>query len=395
MNSAQNLTRQPTVAGAPGDKTPRSWRQRLTCWSACLLLGMFCAWPARALDNVDVDATLAAIYDAIEAGLWQDALEQTNALIRRQPNYRLAWLIRGDLLQARAQPLTTFGAAAPPGKASQVNDLRDEAIARLLSRRERPPANAIPRDLLQLSPQQRYALVIDAGKSRLYVFRNENGAPRLAADYYFTQGRYGTGKRREGDQRTPVGVYRITGPRDISNLPNFYGSGVWPLDYPNAWDKRLGRRGHGIWLHGTPPDTFSRPPKASDGCVVMSNADLQLLSRDLQNGATPVLIGEQIEWLSPTQWQMERKPLLETIDAWRRDFEHGDAKRMARFYVNQVEANKAHWATGAITVNTVLRAPGKEGYVVVDLSIRTAGKPRHTLQYWAQQGGGWKIVLEG
>src|SRR3546814_8483534 len=48
-------------------------------------------------------------------------------------------------------------------------------------------------------------------------------------------------------------------------LPDFYGDGAYPLNYPNEWDKHEGRKGYGIWLHGTPSTTYSRPPRASDG----------------------------------------------------------------------------------------------------------------------------------
>lgn len=46
----------------------------------------------------------------------------------------------------------------------------------------------------------------------------------------------------------------------------------------------MGRNGYGIWLHGTPSDTFSRPPRTSDGCVVLANTDLDEIARRLQVG---------------------------------------------------------------------------------------------------------------
>jgi murein L,D-transpeptidase YafK len=61
-------------------------------------------------------------------------------------------------------------------------------------------------------------------------------------------------------------------------LTDFYGSGAFPINYPNEWDRIRGRNGYGIWLHGTPRDTYSRPPRASDGCIVLSNEDLDLHS---------------------------------------------------------------------------------------------------------------------
>jgi len=111
-------------------------------------------------------------------------------------------------------------------------------------------------------------------------------------DYYVSQGRYGVNKAKEGDQRTPLGVYyvnaRIPGPK----LPDFYGTGALPINYPNEWDKRNGRSGSGIWLHGTPSDNFSRPPLSSDGCVVLANPDLQSLYATAEVGKTVVVISD-------------------------------------------------------------------------------------------------------
>ena len=83
-------------------------------------------------------------------------------------------------------------------------------------------------------------------------------------------------------------------------LTDFYGRGAFPINYPNEWDKRNGRSGFGIWLHGTPSDTYSRPPRASDGCVVLANPDMDRVGATLQVGITPVIISNTVEWVAPT-----------------------------------------------------------------------------------------------
>ena len=42
------------------------------------------------------------------------------------------------------------------------------------------------------------------------------------------------------------------------NSPIFMVEAPSPSTIPNEWDKRHGRSGFGIWLHGTPSDTYSR-----------------------------------------------------------------------------------------------------------------------------------------
>ena len=275
---------------------------------------------------------LSKILVEIEKNRLGSALEQTEALLKQYPNFRLAHLIKGDLLLARSMPLSTFGNAinAPQEK---LSDLREEVIARLKAYRNRAATTEyVPRYLMQLPPGHEHAIVVDTQKSRLYLYKNDNGRPRFVADYYITQGKLGANKTREGDKKTPIGVYHVTASLSPKKVGDFYGTGAFPINYPNEWDKRQGRNGHGIWLHGTPSDTFSRPPKASDGCVVLSNVDLDSLAKNLQIGLTPVIISNSVEWLSFDDWKNERSALNKKIDEWRADWESKDIDRYLKHY---------------------------------------------------------------
>ncbi|HSG24118.1 MAG TPA: L,D-transpeptidase family protein, partial [Azonexus sp.] len=231
--------------------------------------------PATVSDS-GPEAQLVTIFKEIEANQLNNALQLTEALLRQHPNYRLANLIKGDLLLARRQDIQTFGAMSG-APAEKVADLRAEAIVRLRGYREKPETNNVPRYLLQMQPDQRHAIVVDTKRSRLYLYENDltnGGRPRFVADYYVTQGKLGAEKLSEGDKKTPIGVYHVTSSVPRQKLADLYGSGAFPINYPNEWDKRQGRNGSGIWLHGTPSNTFARPPKASEGCVVLTNQDL-------------------------------------------------------------------------------------------------------------------------
>ena len=275
---------------------------------------------------------LSKIFIDIEKNRLDDALQETEALLKQFPNFRLAHLIKGDLLLARSKPISTFGDARNAPK-DKVSDLREEAIARLKAYRNRPNANEyVPRYLLQMRPDQKHAIVVDTQKARLYLYQNDNGHQRFVADYYISHGKLGADKKREGDKKTPTGVYHVTSSLSPQKVGDFYGSGAFPINYPNEWDKRQGRNGHGIWLHGTPSDTYSRPPKASDGCVVLSNVDLDALAKNLQIGLTPVIISNSIEWLSQDDWQNERSALNKKIEEWRSDWESKDIDRYLKHY---------------------------------------------------------------
>ncbi len=360
---------------------------------------------------------LDKVFDAIEQNKLDLALQQTDLLIKAYPNFRLAHLVRGDLLMARSRPLKAFGDAGAQATATgeKVADLRDEAVARLKAYRTKPQANYVPRYLLQMHPEQKHAVVVDTQKSRLYLYQNDKGTPRFVADYYITQGKLGAEKFREGDKKTPIGVYHVTGNLPRQKLTDFYGSGAFPINYPNEWDKRQGRNGHGIWLHGTPSDTFSRPPKASDGCVVLANQDLDALSKNLEVGLTPVIISNNIEWLSLDDWQNERTSLLKMIEEWRQDWESRDIDKYARHYSHKFSADGqgyAAWVDQKRKVNagkswikvgtgnvSMFRNPGKEEYVVVtfeqDYRSSNLSNLMKKRQYWIKEAGRWKIIHEG
>ena len=358
---------------------------------------------------------LAKVFDAIEANRLDLAMQQTDLLIKAYPNFRLAHLVKGDLLLARSRHLTAFGEGGGPAAGEKVADLRDEAIVRLKGYRSKPPADYVPRYLLQMHPEQMYAVVVDTQRSRLYLYQNDNGTPRFVADYYVSQGKLGAEKAREGDKKTPIGVYHVTASLPRQKLTDFYGSGAFPINYPNEWDKRQGRNGHGIWLHGTPSDTFSRPPKASDGCVVLANQDLDSLAKSLQVGLTPVIISNSVEWLSLDDWQSERGALLKNVEEWRQDWESRNIDHYARHYSQKFKADghgykdwveqkrKVNVAKSWIKVGTanisMFRNPGREEYVVVTFeqdyrSSNLSGQMKKR-QYWIKEGGRWKIVYEG
>ncbi len=357
---------------------------------------------------------LAQVFAHIEQNRLDAALGQMEKLLATYPTFRLGHLIKGDLLLARSRPLVTLGNAtnAPHGK---LADLREEAIARLKAYRDKPPTDYVPRYLLQMHPEQKYAVVVDTQKARLYLYRNVEGRPRFVADYYISHGKAGTDKVREGDKKTPIGVYHVTASLPRQKLTDFYGSGAFPISYPNEWDKRQGRNGHGIWLHGTPSDTFSRPPKASDGCVVLANQDLDALAKNLQVGTTPVIISNSIEWLSLDDWQAERAALSRSIEEWRSDWESLDTEKYLRHYSKRFQAgshNFEQWSAQKRQVNagkqwikvgaaniSMFRNPGKEEMVVVTFdqdyrssNLNNAMKKR---QYWVKEDGAWKIVYEG
>lgn len=360
------------------------------------------------------DALLIEVYKNLAANKLQAAQTGIDELIEAYPHFQLAHLIRGDLLLMHTHPVSRFGAASNASP-DRLKDLRDEAIARIKSLRERPDPDLIPRAILQLREDQKQVIVVDAKKSRLYFYENTTGQPKLASDYYVSQGRFGVNKFKEGDQKTPIGVYYITSRLSGNKLPEFYGPGALPLNYPNEWDKINGRSGSGIWLHGVPPENFSRPPLASDGCVVLTNPDFLKISASVDIGKTPVIISEQVEFVNRTKWNADKQQANKLLEDWRLDMESQNPNRMLANYSRNFRTlqgedlnawfpkQQQSWnnlASPSVKLRdiTQFRYPGKDELIVSTFTQDTvAGKSKISVrkrQYWLKESARWRIIYE-
>src|SRR3989440_1559251 len=191
------------------------------------LLALAAGWISIAAAATPEDR-LSGVFEAIETNRLDVALRRVDAIIADYPNFRLAHLVRGDLLLARGRPLETFGNVVKTVPQERLDGLREEAFARLRAQRQRPAEDRLPRYVLQLNAEQKHALVVDSRRSRLYVYANDAGKPKLNCDYYVTLGKNGIEKTREGDQKTPVGVYHVTANLPRKKLTDFYGAGAFP-----------------------------------------------------------------------------------------------------------------------------------------------------------------------
>jgi murein L,D-transpeptidase YafK len=364
--------------------------------------------------DAGAEARLALVLERVRQGSLAAALEEVGRLVDRYPNFRLAHLVHGDLLLARSTTIRRLGNTGHAG-GERLEELRAEASTRLRAHRDRPPSGRVPRYLLKMAPSQRHAIVVDASRFRTFVFENAGGTPRLVEDFYSTLGRNGIEKAREGDRKTPIGVYHVTSMIPGEKLPDLYGSGALPIDYPNEWDRLAGRTGYGIWLHGVPSDTYARAPWASDGCIALANPDIERLARRVRDGSTPVIIADRIEWAAPEAMQAEGAEIARLLEMWRKDWENMDEARYLAHYAAafrsgsmDLRAWKAHklrvnaskkWIRVRLENVGILRSPGAQALISVrfDQTYQSAGLSRRTAkrQYWIREEGRWKIAYEG
>lgn len=352
----------------------------------------------------------------ISEGKTKQALITIDELIQNVPNFKLAYLVRGDLLMAQGKYLQSFG-SADNNPTEAIKDLQDEARARIERYLTTQVKDKQPNLLLAPNAQQKHLIVVDTSRSRLYLYKNEANKLKYISDYYITVGKNGVIKQSEGDKRTPIGVY-FARTKLSQPLPDLYGDGAYPLNYPNEWDRANNRRGSGIWLHGTPSDTYSRPPRASDGCVVLTNQDLKSLEPFLQAGNTPVVIVNNLEWLdtSSNNTETQKKELSLAIDQWLNDWKVQDTDKYLSHYskdfstngINfqkwaehkqRVQANKPEIDVSISNISMFSYPDNEKKLVVVDFvqdfKSPTLKNKMQKRQYWIQENHGWKIIYEG
>lgn len=375
------------------------------------------AGPIQSADKAET--RLIGVYELFGRGKSSAALASAEKLVKDYPNFQLAQLVYADLLAARVAPNRNSAnavAAAQAGAGPALAELRDESQRRLQSLRDRPPPGTVPSQFLALSARTRYAVAVDASRSRLYLFQNTaDKGMQVVADYYISVGKAGIGKLVEGDARTPLGVYHVTSNLDPKSLRDFYGAGALPINYPNPYDVRRGRTGSGIWLHGTPSQQYARAPQATDGCVVMSNADLRELLRRVEVGTTPVVIASSLKWITPQQAKDDLSTFSAVLEAWRNARTASDAAQLQRFYVADAQPalpkGMSLVSTRAGTTAAAPVAPARpielkdvsflhwkdseDTMVVTFGEVREGEKTgRNRRQYWLRVGRDWKIFQE-
>ena len=263
------------------------------------------------------EARLIAVYHAIAAGNRQ-ALPLAAALVRDVPGFQLGQLVYGDLLMTQSGTLPSFATVkdGPPAVREQLQKLRAEAARRLGSLSEMPPPGTVPEQVLELAGNVRHVVVVDASHSRVYVFAQQSGGLQLIRSFYASIGRAGFDKEVEGDLRTPLGVYHITSRLDDQQVEELYGIGALPLNYPNEHDRRMGRTGSGIWLHGVPRVSYVRSPYATEGCVALANDDMAYLMRELEPRRTPVIIADEVNWVRPDTLSAHKAEFRQLLSRW-------------------------------------------------------------------------------
>jgi hypothetical protein len=184
-----------------------------------------------------------------------------------------------------------------------------------------------------------YAVVVDKSRQELNLFEFQ-GLWRLIDTWPCSTGRMAGRKQREGDARTPEGIYFVLRNVPDRYLSDTYGAYALPLNYPNRLDRKAGRSGSAIWLHGTDKPLRQRD---SNGCVVLENKHIIALAGIVRPRQTPIIIVDELQW-----WRQEKADqwavnLISFIEHWQNDIMGDSYPNYQRWYASGVSATMEWW----------------------------------------------------
>ena len=366
-----------------------------------------------------VESLLMKSLELISNEELDQASKVIDELIVLAPNFKLAHLIRGDILTAYSMSIDNFGGSAIEINSNRVKELKKEAQRRikgyliLNKNYDQPKFNILPAET------DKYLIYVDMDSSRLFVFQNTDGKYFYLSDYYVSIGKNGYGKRFEGDKKTPFGTYFIQ-EKIQRQLIDFYGEGAYPLNYPNEYDKVKNFTGSGIWIHGTPKSTYSRPPEASDGCIVLSNNDLVEIKNILNTTGTPIILSNlsiaKLNLRTDDDIKEDQNRILNSLEKWKRSWMSANYIEYINFYSNEAIYNNSIYQKWTRTKKTVLKKSKNIKISLSNISIYEYPSNHEQLrivffnqayssnlissttkkkQIWKEDNGEWRIIYEG
>jgi murein L,D-transpeptidase YafK len=164
-----------------------------------------------------------------------------------------------------------------------------------------------------------HALIADKAAQRLSVWRITDGEPVMIESYRCSTGEKQGDKWIRGDMKTPEGVYFFCSVIDGETLPEKYGLWAFTTDYPNFVDRRRGKSGDGIWLHGRDKPLGGKPD--SNGCIALENRDLIKVSRFIRLQSTPLIVVKRMRMAPRSKIIEQERALRDFVESWRSAWE--------------------------------------------------------------------------
>ena len=165
-----------------------------------------------------------------------------------------------------------------------------------------------------------YIIVVEKETQRLLLYANDGKLVRLLHGMDCSTGKAKGRKLREGDLKTPEGVYFFIKKFEDKELAPIYGTGAFPTDYPNLLDQAADRTGSEIWIHGTDRPLEQRD---SSGCVALVNTKLEEIGKYITLNRTPIIIADRLSYGPANANIKTGDEILRLLSEWKNALDKG------------------------------------------------------------------------
>lgn len=188
-----------------------------------------------------------------------------------------------------------------------------------------------PPPVLITNPEGKHIFIVEKMSQYLLIY---NGM-KLEEIHPVTTGMDWEDKWREGDKRTPEGIYHFTRFIPPRQLPKMYGGIAVVMNYPNPVDRILRKGGSGIWLHGSETGDRNKIPFSTRGCVVAENTSLKEIVKKIRIHNTLIAVYKTV----PTGKMPS--DVMNFLKEWEKSWEERNADRFLSLY-----SEKFRWKRG-------------------------------------------------
>ncbi len=213
--------------------------------------------------------------------------------------------------------------------------------------------NIRPSAIIKL-PENENAILVEKKNQTLFLYSSKAGELQFQYKIPCSTGETAGVKQKAGDKKTPEGIYFLKDEYKDQYLAPIYGVKAFPLDYPNLMDKRTGKDGSAIWLHGT---NKVLKPMDSNGCVAMENSSILKLTDYITLDSTPVILVEELSKIDKNTILKQEQEINLLLDQWFKSVESGSYHDYLSFYSDEY-LPEIDWWTKWIEIRKKSSGPG-------------------------------------
>lgn len=181
-------------------------------------------------------------------------------------------------------------------------------------------------------------ILVDKNKNQIHLAAYTDDHIQIKKTFHVTLGKIKGDKEVEKDLKTPEGVYFFTTKLKQPGLKKKFGAMAFKLNYPNPMDELGGKTGYDIMLHATDAPTRLQKDYDSEGCVVVSDAEISELAQSIRLGITPIIIYPE---LKPNYLQGNANPeVRQAFDQWLKAWNSKDIDTYVASYANAFSHGK-------------------------------------------------------